>query len=258
MHKYKKAVREIGIPAVTLLLVGGFWELSVRLFSIPEYLLPAPSKIWVDTTVLGWNLVHHILSTLRTIGLGFALALCISLPLAITIAYSRIMSVAIYPLLVLTQSVPKVALAPILIVVLGANDLPKIIVTFLISFFPLVISITTGLVSVPPEYVELARSVRASRVRELLSIRLPYAIPFIFSGIKVAITLAVVGAVVGEFVAAESGLGYLITSSMAFFKTPVAFGAILILALTSISLFQTVVLIEHFLFPWARPVERQR
>jgi Amidohydrolase family/Binding-protein-dependent transport system inner membrane component len=150
---------------------------------------------------------------------------------------------------VLTQSIPKVALAPILVVALGANELPRVVVTFLVAFFPLVVSVAAGLLAVPEDLIELGRSYRASKLQQLYRIRLPYAVPFIFSGLKVAITLSVVGAVVGEFVAADQGLGYLITSSTAFFKTPVAFGAMILLSLMGIVLFQLVAIIERVFFP---------
>ena len=125
------------------------------------------------------------------------------------------------------------------------------VVTFLVAFFPLVIAIAAGLTSVPADLLELGRSYKATRWQELARIRLPYAVPFIFSGLKVAITLSVVGAVVGEFVAANRGLGYLITSSTAFFKTPVAFGAMILLSIMGIVLFQALVIVERVFFPWS-------
>ena len=131
--------------------------------------------------------------------MGFLISFVISLPLAVFMTSSPMISSAIYPLLVLTQSIPKVALAPILVVILGANELPRLVITFLVAFFPLVIAIVVGLKAVPEELIELGRSLKATKFQELYRIRLPYAVPFIFSGLKVAIALAVVGAVVGEF-----------------------------------------------------------
>jgi NitT/TauT family transport system permease protein len=148
-----------------------------------------------------------------------------------------------------------VALAPILIVALGANEMPRIIVTFLVAFFPLVVSSVAGLLAVPPELIELGRACRAGRFQELLRIRLPFAVPFVFGGLKVAAALSVVGAVVAEFVGADAGLGYLIQTSMAFFRTPLAFGAVVMLALMGIVLFQAVALTERLLFPWSSSVE---
>jgi len=234
-----------------LILLVIVWEAAVRAFAIPVYLLPAPSVIWQDTTAIAGAVAGHTLATLHTVMLGFVLSILVSLPLAVLITSSPLASNAIYPLIVLTQSIPKVALAPILVVALGANEIPRVIVTFLVAFFPLVVSIASGLLAVPQDLIELGRSYRASKLQQLYRIRLPYAVPFIFAGLKVAITLSVVGAVVGEFVAADQGLGYLITSSTAFFRTPVAFGAMILLSIMGIVLFQLVAIIERVFFPWS-------
>lgn len=234
-----------------MLVLGVIWEASVYLFDIPVYLLPAPSVIWTDSTAIAGPIWGHTTATLYTVLIGFVVSILVSLPLAVALTSSRAVANAIYPILVLTQSIPKVALAPILVVLLGANELPRIVVTFLVAFFPLVIAIATGLMAVPSELIELGRSYKASILQELYRIRLPYAIPFVFSGLKVAITLSVVGAVVGEFVNADKGLGYLIVSATAFFKVPVAFGALIILSVMGIVLFQAIVVIERVFFPWS-------
>ncbi|MCC7276223.1 MAG: ABC transporter permease [Alphaproteobacteria bacterium] len=203
-------------------------------------------------------IVGHTLATLQTTMLGFGVSLAVSLPLAVAITASPAIANAVYPLLVVTQSVPKVALAPILVVVFGAGETSRVLVTFLVAFFPLVISIATGLLAVPPELVELGRSLKATRLQELFRIRLPYAVPFVFSGLKLSITFSVIGAVVGEFVAAERGLGYQILAATAFFRTPIAFGAVIILSAMGIILFQAVVLIERICFPWSAQEETSR
>ena len=233
---------------IALLIV---WEVAVQLFGIPVYLLPAPSVIWTDTVAIAGTIGEHTLATLATVVVGFLISFAISLPLAVFMTSSPLISSAIYPLLVLTQSIPKVALAPILVVMLGANELPRLVITFLVAFFPLVIAIAVGLVAVPDELIELGRSLKASKLQELYRIRLPYAVPFIFSGLKVAIALAVVGAVVGEFVNADKGLGYMIITATAFFKTPVAFGSLILLSVMGVVLFQIVVIIERVFFPWS-------
>ncbi|MEN5253377.1 ABC transporter permease [Alcaligenes aquatilis] len=242
---------EITVPAITLIAVVILWELASRLFDIPEYLVPAPSRIWADSMQMKEAMLMHTLVSTRTIMLGFLLSIVVSFPLAVLITYSRFFEQAIYPLLILTQSIPKVALAPILVIIFGPTELPRVVVTFLVAFFPLVISMTAGLLAAPPELIELVRACRATRMQEFFRIRLPFAVPFIFSGLKVAITLSVVGAVVGEFVAADQGLGYLITTSTAFFKTPVAFGAMAILSVLGIVFFQVISAAERILFPWA-------
>ncbi len=236
---------------MALVLVVAGWEAACRFLHIREFVLPAPSVIWAQSYATWPNVLHHTLATLGTVMWGFGASLVISLPLAMLIAASPAISAAIYPLLVVTQSIPKVALAPILIIALGSNELPRIIVTFLVAFFPLVVGTVAGLLATPPELIELGRSCRASKLQELTRIRLPFAVPFVFGGLKVAAALAVVGAVVAEFVGADAGLGYLIQTSMAFFKTPLAFGAVVILAVMGIVLFQAVTVVERVLFPWS-------
>jgi NitT/TauT family transport system permease protein len=227
------------------------WEVSVRLFQVPEFILPAPSSVWRDTSALGLGIVPHIAATVFTILGGYLLALAISLPLAIALSSSRLLSHVIYPLLIIKQSVPVVALAPILIVVLGSGEAPRIAITVLIALFPMVVSTTTGLKSTPIELVELSNAMGASWRKQLFDIRLPSAVPYIFSGAKISMTLSVVGAVVGEFVAAERGLGYLIYTSTAYFHVSIAFGAMIVLSAIGLVLFQAIVWIERLAFPWA-------
>ena len=243
--------RDLLLSVLSLVAILVLWEGAVRVFHLPNYIVPAPIEITRDTFDLGSVVVWHTLATLRTVLLGFLLSVVISLPLAIAITASATAARTIYPALVLLQSVPKVAIAPILIITLGANELPRVVVTFLVAFFPLVVAAATGLQSVPAEFIELWRSLRVSRWKLIWRISLPYAVPFVFGGLKVAIALSVVGAVVGEFVAANQGLGYLIATSMAFFKTPVAWGAMIILSVMGIALFQAVVLVERVFFPWS-------
>jgi len=243
------------LAALTILVVG--WELVCRLFNVPAYLVPTPSAIFADTAALSGPVTMHTLATTETVLLGFAASLIVSLPLAVLITASPLIANAIYPLLVLTQSIPKVALAPILVVMFGSGEMPRVVVTFLVAFFPLVLSIAAGIASVPPELIELGRACKATYWRELWRIRLPYAVPFVFSGLKAAITLSVVGAVVGEFVNADRGLGYLIVTSTAFFKVPLAWGALVLLSLLGIVLFQVVVIVERVFFPWAVDLDKR-
>lgn len=242
---------EVVVPLLTTIAAFGLWEVGCRVFEVPSFLIPAPSEIWRETIAIGPSVAGHTLATLKTVMLGFIVSIIVSLPLAVLLTASPAISAAIYPLLVWIQSIPKVALAPILVVLLGTNELPRVTITMLVAFFPLVISIATGLMSVPPELLELSKACRASKLSELWRIRLPYAIPFIFAGLKVAISLAVVGAVVAEFVNSDQGLGFLIQTSTAFFKVPVAFGALIILSIMGVVLFQLVVIVERVFFPWS-------
>ena len=241
---------------IAVVALFALWEGACRGFGIRPFILPMPSLIAAETWGAWPMVLTHTLATFGTVMWGFAASVLISLPLAMLIASSPAISAAIYPLLVITQSIPKVALAPILIVALGANELPRIIVTFLVAFFPLVVGTVAGLLATPPELIELGRACRAGKLQELLRIRLPFAVPFVFGGLKVAAALAVVGAVVAEFVGADAGLGYLIQTSMAFFRTPLAFGAVVLLAVMGIVLFQAVSIAERVLFPWSSGADR--
>ena len=247
---------EVVLPIATICLLFVLWEAACRAFAIPAYIVPSPSAIFTETRVLAGNVAWHTLVTGKTVLLGFLVSVLVSLPLAAMLTSSPFVAAAIYPLLVLTQAIPEVALAPILVVVLGTSELPRVVVTFLVAFFPLVLSISAGLVAVPPELIELGRACKANRLTELWRIRLPFAVPFIFSGLKAAIALAVVGAVVAEFVNADAGLGYLMQTSTAFFKVQLAWGALLIRSIMGIVLFQAVVAIERIFFPWSASVER--
>lgn len=247
---------EIVLPIAAIASLILVWEAVCQLFAIPSYIIPAPSAIWKETSALPGNVAWHTLVTGKTVVLGFLVSVLVSLPLAVLLTSSRLVAGAVYPLLVLTQAIPKVALAPILVVVLGTSELPRVVVTFLVAFFPLVLSVASGLVSVPPDLIELGRACRASRWTELWRIRLPYAVPFIFSGLKAAIALAVVGAVVAEFVNADAGLGYLIQTSTAFFKVQLAWGALIILSIMGIVLFQIIVAVERIFFPWSPGIDK--
>lgn len=247
---------EVVLPIAAIAALFVVWEAACRFFAIPSYIIPSPSAIWTETSAMPGNVAWHTLVTTKTVLLGFLVSVLVSLPLAVLLTSSPLVAAAVYPLLVLTQAIPKVALAPILVVVLGTSELPRVVVTFLVAFFPLVLSIASGLVSVPPELIELGRACRANRWTELWRIRLPYAVPFIFSGLKAAIALAVVGAVVAEFVNADAGLGYLIQTSTAFFKVQLAWGALIILSIMGIVLFQIIVAVERIFFPWSPGIDK--
>jgi NitT/TauT family transport system permease protein len=249
-------VVEVVLPIAAIAALFLVWEAACRIFAVPSYIIPSPSAIWTETTANPGNVAWHTLVTTKTVLLGFLVSVLVSLPLAVLLTSSPLVAASVYPLLVLTQAIPKVALAPILVVVLGTSELPRVVVTFLVAFFPLVLSIASGLVSVPPELIELGRSCKANRWTELWRIRLPYAVPFIFSGLKAAIALSVVGAVVAEFVNADAGLGYLIQTSTAFFKVQLAWGALIILSIMGIVFFQIVVAVERIFFPWSPGIDK--
>ncbi|MGQ8366739.1 ABC transporter permease [Glaciecola sp. 1036] len=232
------------------------WELACQWGEIPEYILPAPSVIWqafLDVEFSRW--LGHLWATLRVAFLGFIISVAVSIPLAIIMMRSVLIKRILYPFLVVIQSTPVVAVAPLIIVLLGTEDSSRILITCLITFFPVVVSTTTGMLDTPEELIELSRSLQAPRYRETWQIRMPYALPHIFSGFRVAITLAIIGAVVAEFVAAEEGLGYFIQFSTSFFKIPQAFAGLIFLACVSLLLFKSIQWIQAWWFPWSMPSE---
>ena len=228
------------------------WEAACRLFAIPALLLPSPLAIVASFSGLSWQVwLGHVWATFSVALGGYVAAIVISVPLGAALASSAVLSRALYPILVVVQSTPVVAVAPIIVVLLGTNDLPRIVITFLIAFFPIVVSTVTGLSATPAELIDLSRSLRARGGRQMMHIRLPYALPYIFSALRVSTTLAVIGAVVAEFVAAERGLGYLIFFSTSYFKVPQAFAALAVLVTLSLMLFRAVSAIQQRLFPWS-------
>jgi NitT/TauT family transport system permease protein len=239
-------------PVLALVSIVAIWEGACRLFHIPAYLLPSPSDIVTAAQSLtAGQWFSHFLATMIVVVLGYALAIAISLPLAIVLTASRLLSQTMVPLLVIVQSTPIVAIAPIIVVSLGAGTLPRVLITCLITFFPIVVSTTTGLRATPPELIELSRSLRAPRYREYTQIRLPFAIPYIFSALRISVTLAVIGAVVAEFVAAQEGLGYLILFSTSQLHVALAFAALVVLVSSSLALYGIVTVLQRLIFPWS-------
>ena len=249
----RRAAADALVPAVTLAAALGLWEVASRALHVPRFIMPSPSAILAEGWEWRYRFIGHSWVTLyETLG-GFALSVAVGVPLAVLIVYSPAMRRAVYPLIVLAQSVPKIAIAPVLLLVLGYGEIPKIVVAFLVAFFPIVVDTATGLAATPPELLDLSRSYRAGALRTFAKVRLPMALPFFFAGAKVAITLSVIGAVVGEFVGSDKGLGYVILSATSYWKTELAFSAMILLSLMAILLFGAVSLAERWLCPWLAP-----
>src|SRR5881409_1619055 len=236
------------ILLIGLLLV--LWEVVILVFRIPPYLIPAPLDVVVQL-VNEWPklLRESLVTTYATLG-GFGLSIAFGIPMALLIAYSRTVEGFVYPLLVFSQSVPKVAIAPLFVVWFGFGIIPKVISAFLLAFFPIVVSTVVGFKSVERDMLDLARSMKASKLQVFMRISLPQALPSIFAGLKVSVTLAVVGAVVGEFVGSNSGIGYVLQIANGNFDLPLMFAALTILSLVGVILFALVDLVERFMIPW--------
>ncbi len=233
---------------IIVLIIG--WDLCIRLFKIPPYLIPTPWQV-VQQLFKEWPMLwREALPTLyATLG-GFVLSALVGVPIAMWIAYSRLVESFVYPLLVFSQSVPKVAIAPLFVVWFGFGVIPKVIAAFLLGFFPVIVATVQGFKSIESDVIDLARSMGASPLKVFIKFRLPQAMPAIFSGLKVSVTLAVVGAVVGEFVGSNSGLGYVLQKANGTFDLPLMFAALVILSMIGVLLFLLLELIERWVLPW--------
>ena len=228
------------------------WELGCWLFNVPDFILPSPSVIIDKIISSWWLLLVNGMVTAQEIVLGFGMSVAIGIPLAVLAVYSRIFERVAFPFMVSLQTIPKVALAPILVMWLGYGILPKVMVAFLISFFPIVISAVVGMRSAEKEMIYLVQSMGANELTTFLKIRLPKALPSIFGGLKVGMGQAVVGATVGEFIAAEQGLGYLQLISQVRLDTALLFAAVVVLSLLGVLLFNLVAWVERLAVPWNR------
>lgn len=239
-------------PYAAFTLVGliALWQLASYLFAIPAYLLPPPSAILADMGSRWHVLLANSWITIFEIVFGFIISVLIGLPLAVCVTYSQALDRAIYPLIVGSQTIPKVAIAPLLAAWFGFGLAPKITIVALVAFFPIVVSSVVGLRSTTPQMLHLARSMGASPVQIFWRFRLPHALPSVFAGMKMATVLAVIGAVVAEFVGADSGLGYLIVVAGADFQIDRQFSAIFVLSLVGMLFFWLAGWVERRLLPW--------
>lgn len=226
------------------------WEVCVAIFAPPPLILPAPSAILVEFWSTPWVFIRHSGYTLSVTALGFAIAVVLGVVLAVAIVYSRFLERTVYTLLVALNSIPKVALAPLFVIWLGTGTEPKVSVAVMLAIFPIVIDTVLGLRSVDPDMLSLARVSKASPWQVLFKIRFPCALPSLFAGMKVAISFALVGAIVGEFVAGGSGLGFQILVAQGQFDTPRVFVSLLLLSLMGTVLFYLVDFAERLLLPW--------
>jgi NitT/TauT family transport system permease protein len=239
-----------GVPLGLAAAVVVVWEFGVRLAHVPAYLLPPPSAIF-QSLVSDWKVIYlNITPTLIAIVGGFALSVVIGIPLATLIVFSRFAERMLYPPMIASQAIPKVAIAPLFVVWMGFGVLPKVWIAFLIAFFPVVIDTVVGLRSVQPEMLQLGRSMGGGTLKVFLKLRLPNALPNIFAGLKVAIALAVVGAITGEFVGSQSGLGYLLTSASGQMDTALVFAVLVTISAIAMLLFMIIEAVEKLVIPW--------
>jgi NitT/TauT family transport system permease protein len=244
-------LKNVLYPLLGVAAILAMWQIYVSAFGINRIVLPGPFDI-LQASVNNWSiLLKETWPTFLESVLGFAIAVVIGIPVAVCVANSRALNLTLYPILIATQSIPKVAVAPIILVWFGLGLQSKLVIAFLVAFFPIVVDTATGMRATPAGLLELARSLRASSLQIFLKVQFPAALPFIFAGAKVAVTLAVIGAVIGEFVGSLNGLGNLLLTANSQLDSPLAWAALIWLSALGILLFAAVVGVERLIMPWS-------
>lgn len=238
-------------PVVFIVVLFLAWEAACRIFSIPEAILPTASAtfeaLWEYRAIIWENALYTLMSTM----VGFALAIVVGLALGVAVGWHRAVYSAVYPALIAFNSVPKVAVVPVLILWFGLGLVPAVITAFLISFFPIVVNVATGLATVEPELEDVLRALGASKFTVMKKVGIPRSLPHFFGSLKIAITLAFIGAVVAETCGASVGLGKLMLDAQAAFQVPVIFAALLVLSALGIVLYALTALVEMQFTGWA-------
>lgn len=238
-------------PWLLLVFLTLFWELVCFAFKIPTYLFPAPSDIWAAWLQYRVPIMQHALQTLFTTVTGFGIAVAFGLILGILVGSSPVIYKALYPLLVGFNSIPKVAFVPVLVVWFGIGTVPAILTAFLISFFPVVVNMATGLATLEPELQDVLRSLGASKLDILKKVALPRSMPYFFASLKVAITLAFVGSVISETVASNLGIGYLMMSASSTMNMGLVFAGLVVIGIMGVAMYEIFAFIERRMTKWA-------
>jgi NitT/TauT family transport system permease protein len=239
---------------MTLLMLAG-WEAAVRLLHIRSIILPPPSEV-VEVMIGRYDLLfEHLWPSLYLTILGFALSVVGGIIVAVLITYSEIVRKGFYPMIVVSQVIPKVSIAPLFIVWFGTGTMSSLLLAFLIAFFPMTINAAMGFQSVDEDIEKMARTFMGSRWQIFWKIRLPNALPYIFGGMKISITLAIIGVIVSEFVASQEGIGYLIKLAGGLLDTPLMLGAITMLSIAGLLLYGIIAEAERYAVYWQAPID---
>jgi putative hydroxymethylpyrimidine transport system permease protein len=247
-------MRRVLPPLLLLAAAVGVWQLVVRAAAVPDYLFPAPTSVAASLHADAGLLAHATLVTVREVVLGYLLAVAAALALAVLIHFSAALRRALLPILVLSQTVPTVVLAPVLAILLGYGIAPKLVVVAIVCFFPLVVNTVDGLRAADAELVRMMRTLHGGRLAIFRRVELPGALPAIFSGARIAATYAAVGAVFGEWAGSSAGLGFVILQAQPALATARIFAAVLILCAIALALYAVVTLTERLLVPWEKEV----
>ncbi len=237
-----------------LFTIGLFiiWEAAVRIFNVPEFFLPPPTAIAKAFVDFSGPLYRNSLITLESTLVGFALAVGFGLLLGLLVGWSRTMYAGLYPLMIGFNAIPKVALVPILVLWFGIGFVPAVLTAFLISFFPIVVNVATGLATIEPELEDVLKALGASKLDIMRKVGIPRTLPYFFGSLKVAITLAFVGSVISESVASNYGIGNLMLQAQAQFQVPLIFAGLVVLAVEGIVMYWLMVVLERRMTGWAQ------
>lgn len=246
----RQRIKDVVYPGAALVGLAALWEAATAVFHLPSYLLPPPSAIVRAAAENLGFLLHHLLITLAGIAIGFTGGVLFGFVTAVIIVHSRFLGRVIYPLVILTQSIPKITIAPVLLVWFGLGLGPKIALIVLMSFFPIVVNTVTGMTAVEPYALDLLRSLQASRLHVFWFLRLPNALLPFFDGLKMAITMSIIGAVLAEFIGSGEGIGWLILVAKTNMDLSLSFAAIGIISLTAVVLFELIGVAQRLTVHW--------
>lgn len=249
-----KNIKNIGLPLSIFFAILVLWEYGVSFFEIPEYLIPKPSVIAKQFVLKINMLIPHVLYTFWESLLGFIIGSFLGWCIAVTFSFSNTLEKALYPYAIALKSVPIVAIAPLLVVWFGNGLAPKIIISAIISFFPVVVNVVKGLKNVEKEAIDLFDSLSATPKQIFLKLQFYNSLPYLFSALKISATLAVIGAIVGEFSGSDKGLGFYILISSRRLETTDMFIGIVLSSLMGILFFYLVSLFEKILTPWSKDI----
>ncbi len=238
-------------PWLVILVLLVVWEFGCRLFAVPTFVLPAPSVVAQAMVQFRGPLMFNAGQTLMTTVAGFAIAIVVGMLLGMLIGTSVTMYESLYPLMIGFNAIPKVALVPVLVVWCGIGTVPAIITAFAISFFPIVVNVATGLATVEPEMRDVLRSLGATPWEMLCKVGIPRSLPYLFASLKVAITLAFIGSVLSETVAANQGIGFLMLAASSRYQVPLVFAGLVVVAIMSISMYAVCAAFERRMTHWA-------
>jgi NitT/TauT family transport system permease protein len=256
MQAAVSGLRKHAETPLTLLVLIALWQLAVMVLEVPEYVLPSPVSVFQHLALpqpdANYNWGRHIGATVTEVLIAFVVTAVVGFVIAVILTWSRTVRELTMPALIFLNSLPIIAVAPIIVLWFGYGLGTNVLIGFLVAFFPLVINVSQGLSRVEEDLLDLVRYMNASKWQVFVKIRFPKSLPYLFSGLKICSTMVVVGAIVGEFIASDRGLGYIIINSQYTMDTPPIFAALIVVSALGVGLFGLVTLAERLLMPWTR------